>query len=142
MIQLTRTTELTRVTPILARWFDQQLAATQLPHGAKHAASLAITATVGDRVVGGVTVTRRYTQLKIDQLAIDPAYRGHRLGTRLLQAVEDYARCEHLTTLTLSTRSYQAAGFYRKCGFTAFGELTDVPFAGVTTTYFVKRLTD
>ncbi|MEQ7216284.1 GNAT family N-acetyltransferase [Enterococcus asini] len=45
-----------------------------------------------------------------------------------------------LKNITLTTRSYQAKGFYEKQGFDLFAELADVPKVGITRYYFIKRL--
>src|SRR5262249_40374497 len=57
------------------------------------------------------------------------------LGARLLQAVEDEARRRGCRELHLDTHSYQAPGFYRRCGYEAIGELPGWP-ANTTRIFF------
>jgi N-acetylglutamate synthase-like GNAT family acetyltransferase len=64
---------------------------------------------------------------EIKQLWVDEGYRGHGLGQRLLDAAiaEAIARgCQSIWTLSYS---FQAPGFYEKCGFDRVAELTDWP---------------
>jgi len=120
--------------------FTQQFAENQFDYAGKVGEVLAIGAYDGERLVGGILMRRRYDHLDIAKLAVVRDYRGQRLGTQLIQAAEQVARDRHIINITLATRSYQAVGFYEKCGYQIFGTLPDLPFAGVTTTYFVKRL--
>ncbi len=71
---------------------------------------------------------------------VDDNYRGKRVGSQLLGAIETYARQRAIIQLTLTTKSYQALGFYQKKGFDIFGELADMPMRGVTKYYLNKRL--
>ena len=71
---------------------------------------------------------------------VDDNYRGERVGSQLLEAIETYARQRAIIQLTLTTKSYQALGFYQKKGFDIFGELADMPMRGVTKYYLNKRL--
>jgi hypothetical protein len=43
-------------------------------------------------------------------------------------------------TLTLTTKAYQALGFYLKQGYEVFGELADVPMMGTTKYYLAKKI--
>lgn len=124
----------------LTRVFTQQFAENQFDYSGKVGEIHAIGAYDGDRLVGGILMRRRYDHLDIAKLAVERAYRGQRLGTQLIQAAEAFARERHVINITLSTRSYQAAGFYRKCGYQVYGTVADLPFAGVDTIYFVKRI--
>lgn len=124
----------------LTRVFTQQFAENQFDYSGKVGGIHAIGAYDGDRLVGGILMRRRYDHLAIAKLAVERAYRGQRLGTQLIQAAEAFARDRHVINITLSTRSYQAADFYRKCGYQVYGTVADLPFAGVDTIYFVKRI--
>ena len=42
--------------------------------------------------------------------------------------------------ITLTTKAYQALGFYLKQGYEVFGELEDVPMIGTTKYYLVKKI--
>lgn len=53
----------------------------------------------------------------IGQLAVAESHRTGGLGGRMLAACEDIARERGCRTLQVDTYSYQAPGFYLKCGF-------------------------
>ncbi len=58
------------------------------------------------------------------RIAVDPAYRGARIGVRLLAEVVGYARQQQASTITLNTQAYNihAQRLYRWFGFAATGE--------------------
>ena len=121
--------------------FTQQFDQHHFDYDGQVGEVLAIGAYDDERLIGGILMRRRYDHLDIAKLAIDRAYRGKRLGTQLIRAAEKLARDRHVINITLSTRSYQAVGFYEKCGYQIYGTVVDLPFAGGTTTYCGKRLT-
>ncbi len=57
-----------------------------------------------------------------------------------MQAIEEQALKENVLSITLTTKAYQALGFYLKHGYEVFGELADVPMIGTTKYYLVKRI--
>ncbi len=125
---------------MISEIFDQQFQATGLAQPRKAAGFIAFGVYDKGQLVGGLIARHRYDHLKITELAVKPAYQGQRLGTQLIQTAEAFGRQHHVVTITLGTRSYQAADFYRKCGYQVYGEIVDLPMRGVTTYYFVKRL--
>lgn len=130
----------TELDDYLSTLFTQQLRENAIDYPHEIAETVAIGAYDQDQLVGGLLMNRRYDHLYISRLAVDPAYRGHRLGTQLIEAAEQWALQHHVLNITLSTRDYQAVGFYQKAGFEIYGKVADLPFRGVTTVYFVKRL--
>ena len=54
--------------------------------------------------------------------------------------MEAWAVVEDVKTLTLTTKAYQALGFYLKHGYEVFGELADVPMMGTTKYYLAKKI--
>ncbi|WP_461218069.1 GNAT family N-acetyltransferase [Lapidilactobacillus salsurivasis] len=101
---------------------------------------VSITACSDHSIIGGLTGDIGDESLYVSLLAVDPGYQKCGIGSQLLREVEKVARKYHVRNILLSTRSYQALGFYQKNGFEIYGELADMPFYGVDTYYLVKRL--
>ncbi|WP_303973499.1 N-acetyltransferase [Streptococcus merionis] len=76
----------------------------------------------------------------VTALVVDEGHHGQGLGADLMAELEELARTRQLTSITLSTKSYQAEGFYRKLGYQIYGQLQDVPQKGMTKYHFVKYL--
>lgn len=55
--------------------------------------------------------------MRIKLLWVDDSQRGIGLGRAMMAAVDEIARKRHITFATVNTFSYQAEGFYTKCGF-------------------------
>ena len=64
-------------------------------------------------------VVRRKVML-IDEFGLEKAFRGHGIGTRMMDEVHALARAFGCTDLQLGVypQNDEAVGFYQKCGFT------------------------
>ncbi|MFC6464997.1 GNAT family N-acetyltransferase [Marinilactibacillus sp. GCM10026970] len=120
--------------------FDQQNEDTfeQVPE--RNAEKIVIGAYDGENLAGGIIGSKQYQNVHINMLAVKDDYRGHSVGSKLLKEVEKRSKEMDIIHITLSTKSYQAEGFYKKHGYEVFGILEDMPFKGVTKFYFYKRL--
>jgi N-acetylglutamate synthase-like GNAT family acetyltransferase len=90
-------------------------------------------------VVGGAIGWTAHRWCYVDVLALTPETRGSGAGAQLLAAVENLARSRDCIGVYLFSYSFQAPGFYERHGFTAFGELTDLP-PGHTQIWLSKRI--
>ena len=80
----------------------------------------------GNRIVGGVQGSLWGRSMHIDALWVDEQYRSGGYGSKLMEAIEEYAAaCEH-PLVYLETTSFQALPFYRKLGYEVFGELPEI----------------
>lgn len=70
-----------------------------------------------DEFVGAVTGFTCYAEVYIDELVVLEAHRGKGIGTRLLEAVENYYRGDGYNNMNLCTNEFQAPEFYEKLGF-------------------------
>jgi N-acetylglutamate synthase-like GNAT family acetyltransferase len=79
------------------------------------------------RVIGCVLAVFMENRAKVRQIAIEEAYRGRGIGTRLLQDIEQAVRSKNIGTVTLHAR-VTARRFFEKLGYTAasgvFSEVT------------------
>lgn len=90
-------------------------------------------------LVGGLIGATVWQWLAVRLLWVDPAHRGAGHGRRLLAAAEAEARergCQHAR---LNTFSFQAAGFYERCGYRQVLALEDFPH-GHQRLFYVKSL--
>lgn len=101
---------------------------------------LVLTRQVADQLAGVLTAKKSLDNYHVAALVVSPDHQGQGLGASLLAELEDVARAAGVTSITLSTKSYQAQGFYLKQGYTCYASLVDVPLAGVTKYQFIKWL--
>lgn len=92
-----------------------------------------------DAVLGGLHGRILYRWLFIELLVVPEQAREQRMGSRLMEMAEDYARERDCIGVWLDTFDFQAPGFYRKHGYEAFGQLEDYP-PGHQRLFFQKRL--
>ncbi|KXT85462.1 Histone acetyltransferase HPA2 [Streptococcus sp. DD11] len=78
--------------------------------------------------------------IHVKALVVDKEHQKKGLGASLLAELEEKAAEAGVTSITLSTKSYQAKDFYIKQGYEIYGQLEDVPQKGVVKYHFVKRL--
>jgi GNAT superfamily N-acetyltransferase len=86
------------------------------------------------KIVGGVVGEVWMTVLFIQLFWIDQRFRG-----KGLKKIEDEARRFGAVRSYVDTMSVQASGFYRKCGYKAFGSIDGYP-RGVTRHWLTKTL--
>lgn len=91
-------------------------------------------------MVGGVTAKISYGELHVSLLSVDPSTQGSGVGTELMAQIERYGRANRRHHISLTTFSYQAPEFYRKCGFTELGRVKDFPIKGEEKYFFIKYL--
>lgn len=78
--------------------------------------------------------------IHIKALVVDKEHEKKGLGASLLAELEEKAAEAGVTSITLSTKSYQAKDFYIKQGYEIYASLSDVPQKGITKYHFIKRL--
>ena len=90
-------------------------------------------------IVGGIVGEVWTTVLFIQFFWIEEQFRGKGHGTALIEQIEEEARRFGAVRSYLDTMSVQAPGFYRACGYEAFGGIDGYP-GGVTRHWFTKAL--
>jgi N-acetylglutamate synthase-like GNAT family acetyltransferase len=78
------------------------------------------------RVIGCALAVIMENRAKVRQIAIEEAYRGRGIGTKLIKDIEQAVRSKNIGTLTLHAR-VTARRFFEKLGYTATsGVFTEV----------------
>lgn len=70
-----------------------------------------------NEVVGVITGHSYYKEVHISDIIILEQYRNKHIGTKLIQAVERHYKDKGFENINLTTYSFQAPEFYKKCGF-------------------------
>lgn len=89
------------------------------------------------KLIGGAIGFVQYNWYFLDLLYIDKEYRNKNIGTKLIRAIEEYAKKENLTGVRMETWNFQARGFYEKMGYTVWAEIKDCPPG--TIDYYLKK---
>ncbi|BCG24577.1 N-acetyltransferase [Pseudomonas tohonis] len=92
-----------------------------------------------DEVIGGLYGEIFYRWLYIELLAIPEQARGQGTGSQLMEMAEHAAREKGCVGIWLDTFDFQAPEFYKRHGYTAFGQVEDFP-PGHRRFFFQKRL--
>ena len=89
------------------------------------------------KLIGGAIGFVQYNWYFLDLLYVDKEYRNQDVGTKLIRAIEEYAKKENLTGVRMETWNFQARGFYEKMGYTVWAEIKDCPPG--TIDYYLKK---
>ena len=90
-------------------------------------------------LIGGLSGLFYWNMLHVHLLWVDERHRRDGCGSALLSRAEQIATERGCDVIFLDTYTFQAPGFYMKCGYTSLGKLSDAP-KGFDTTWFAKRL--
>ena len=92
-----------------------------------------------DAILGGLYGRVIFQWMYIELLSVPEQGRGQGVGSELMTMAESMAREKNCLGIWLDTFSFQAPEFYKKLGFSQFGEIVDYP-PGHRRHYFQKRL--
>ena len=70
-----------------------------------------------NEVIGIITGHSYYREVHISDLIVYEKYRCKRIGSKLIETVENHYKNTGLENINLSTYHFQAPDFYKKCGF-------------------------
>ena len=93
----------------------------------------------GGPVLGGISGATSLGVLFVNTVFLPAGHRGAGLGARMLAMAEAEARRRGCRTGVLFTISFQAPGFYQRCGWRIFGEIPSDP-PGTTRVFLTKDL--
>jgi GNAT superfamily N-acetyltransferase len=89
--------------------------------------------------IGGLLGHTSFGLFFLDLFYLPQALRGRGLGGRIIALAEDEARRRGCTAAFVYTVTFQAPGFYERCGYRRFGEIACPP-DGATRIFFTKSL--
>ena len=92
-------------------------------------------------ILGGLYGRMIFRWMFIELLSVPEQGRGQGIGSKLMAQAEALAKEKNCYGVWLDTFDFQAPEFYRKLGFSQFGEIVDYP-PGHKRHYFQKRLID
>jgi len=93
----------------------------------------------GGRLIALLHAQQVLENIHIKALVVGKEHQKKGLGASLLAELEEKAAETGVTSITLSTKSYQAKDFYIKQGYEIYASLSDVPQKGITKYHFIKR---
>ena len=70
-----------------------------------------------DKFAGIITGKSYYKEIHISDLIVLEEYRNRHIGSKLIETVENFYRNKGFENINLTTYSFQAPDFYKKCGF-------------------------
>ncbi len=70
-----------------------------------------------NKIVGIITGHSYYKEVHISDLIVFEEYRNKHIGTKLIEAVEEYYKNKDFENINLTTYKFQAPEFYKKCGY-------------------------
>lgn len=70
-----------------------------------------------DEILGFITGHSYYKEVYIADLIVFEENRNKHIGSKLMQAVEEHFKDKGFEKMNLTTYSFQAPEFYKKCGF-------------------------
>ncbi len=93
--------------------------------------SFAVTLREGERFQGGLMAEGVGDWMYVTLLWVAEECRRQGFGTALLQQAEAAAEDRGAKGILVDTYSFQAPAFYKKHGYTVYGEVDDFPEAGM-----------
>ena len=79
--------------------------------------SFSFVAKENDNIVGIITGHSYYKEIHISDLIVLEQYRNKKIGSKLIEKVEEYYKNKGFENINLTTYDFQAPKFYQKCGF-------------------------
>ena len=70
-----------------------------------------------DELMGAIAGAIFFSEVYIDELVVREDQRGKDIGTKLINAVEEYYKDSGFDNMNTCTNEFQAPKFYEKCGF-------------------------
>ena len=95
-----------------------------------------------NEVIGVLTAYTAFAEIYIDDIWVDPLYRGSGYGRKLLHKLEEQFKDKGYNNINLVTSQFQAPNFYKKCGFIAEFIRENQHNPKLTKIFFIKYFSD
>ena len=93
----------------------------------------------GGAVIAGIVAESVLDTIEVQYLYVEEEYRKQGIGRSLLSVLEDKGRIAGMRRIFLNTYSFQAPGFYTKCGYKPIAEITPC-FGNHSQVFFIKEI--
>lgn len=105
--------------------------------------TLFIASQTGD-IVGGclghIITCNGEKYLYVNRLWVNEQHRKHKLGTKIMRELEQYATRNNCQLIQLETYEWQARGFYEKLGYTAIATVANVEHGSGGEHYYMRKV--
>ncbi len=88
-------------------------------------------------LIGGAVGVIRFGWFFLEELWVDEKHRSKKIGTMLIEKIEQCAKENHALGVRTETWDFQARGFYEKRGYTVYATFEDCP--PKTVDYFLRK---
>jgi ribosomal protein S18 acetylase RimI-like enzyme len=95
-----------------------------------------------DQVIGVLKAYTAYSEIYIDDLWVDKAYRFKGYGRQLIEALEVKFKGKGFNNINLVTSEFQAPAFYKRCGFTVEFTRENLYNPKLSKVFFIKYFKD
>jgi len=102
-----------------------------------------ITSPDGDIVAGAlgrIVTWNGENTCMLNRLWVNEQHRQHKLGTKIMRELEQYATCKNCQLIQLETYEWQARGFYEKQGYTAIATVSNVEHGTGGEHYYMRKV--
>lgn len=91
-----------------------------------------------NKIIAVLSAYTAYAEIYVDDLWVQPKYRNQNIGRKLLIRLEENFRNKGYNNINLVTNCFQAAAFYKKCGFTQEFVRENKQSPKLTKIFFIK----
>lgn len=93
---------------------------------------------INDECLSGAVGYIRFGWYMLTDFCIDESLRGQGIGKEIIRQIEEFAKKNNCIGVQMDTWNFQAPEFYKKLGYTVWGEFKDCP-PGTTHYYLYKK---
>ncbi|WP_051544481.1 GNAT family N-acetyltransferase [Legionella cherrii] len=95
-----------------------------------------------NHLVGLLTAYTAFAEIYVEDLWVHSNYRKHKIGSTLLETLENQFKGKGYNNINLVTSAFQAPEFYKKCGYEVEFVRENKHHPKLTKTFFIKYFED